>query len=89
VPYLAKVLAVYKDIHGKFKVLVHSVAYKTMTNVEGLYGDSRLVCHYHLEFKDRSGDPNMYSLPFKDIIKCIVAYESVKYQEPLIPQVRE
>jgi hypothetical protein len=35
VPYLAKVLAMYEDIHGKFKVLVHLVAYKTLTNVEG------------------------------------------------------
>jgi hypothetical protein len=89
VPYLAKVLAMYENINGKFKVLVHSVAYKTMTNVKGPYGDSRLVCHYRLELDDRSGDPNVYSLPFKDIVKCIVAYESVKYQEPLIPRVRE
>jgi hypothetical protein len=89
VPYLAKVLAMYKDIDGKFKVLVHSVAYKTVTNIEGPYGDSRLVRHYRLEFNDRSGDPNVYSLPFKDIVKCVVAYESVKYQEPLILQVRE
>jgi hypothetical protein len=89
VPYLAKVLAMYENINGKFKVLVHSVAYKTMTNVKGPYGDSRLVCHYRLELDDRSGDPNVYSLPFKDIVKCIVAYESVKYQEPLVQRVRE
>jgi hypothetical protein len=43
VPYLAKILAMYKDIHGKFKVLVHLVACKTMTNIDGPYGDSRLV----------------------------------------------
>jgi hypothetical protein len=38
VPYPAKVLAMYEDIDGEFKVLVHSVAYKTDTNVEGPYG---------------------------------------------------
>jgi hypothetical protein len=89
VPYPAKVLAMYEDIDGKFKVLVHSVAYKTTTNIEGPYGDSRLVRHYRLEFDDRSGDPNVYSLTFEDIVKFLVAYESVKYQEPLIPRVRE
>jgi hypothetical protein len=83
VPYPAKILAMYEDINGEFKVLVHSVEYKTDRNVEGPYGDSRLVCHYHLEFNNR-GDPNVFSLPFKDIVKCIVGYESVKYREPLI-----
>jgi hypothetical protein len=89
VPYPAKVLAMYEDIDGKFKVLIRLVAYKTTTNVEGLYGDSRLVRHYRLEFNDRSGDPSVYSLPFEDIVKCVVVYESVKYQEPLVPRVRE
>ena len=89
VPYPAKVLAMYEDIHGKFKVLVHSVAYKTTTNVEGPHGDSRLVRHYRLEFDDRSGDPNVYSIPFEDIVKGVVAYESVKYREPLVPRVRD
>jgi hypothetical protein len=86
VPYPAKILAMYEDINGEFKVLVHSVEYKTDRNVEGAYGDSRLVCHYHLEFNNR-GDPNVFSLPFKDIVKCIVGYESVKYREPLISRV--
>jgi hypothetical protein len=89
VPYPAKVLAMYEDIDGKFKVLIYSVAYKTATNVEGPYGDSRLVRHYRLEFDDRSGDLNVYSLPFEDNVKCVVAYESVKYQEPLVPRVSE
>jgi hypothetical protein len=39
-PYLAKVLAMYEDIDGNLKVLVHLVAYKTTMNVEGPYGDS-------------------------------------------------
>jgi hypothetical protein len=34
-----------------------------------------------LEFNNR-GDPNVFSLPLKDIVKCIVGYESVKYWEP-------
>jgi hypothetical protein len=68
----------YKDIDVEFKVLVHLVAYKTDTNIEGPYSDSRLVRHYHLEFNNR-GDPNVFSLPFKDIMKCIVGYKSVKY----------
>jgi hypothetical protein len=89
VPYPAKVLAMYEDINGKFKVLVHSVAYKTATNVEGPYGDSGLVRHYRLEFNDRSRDPNVYSLPLEDIVKCVVAYKSDKYREPLVPRVRE
>jgi hypothetical protein len=70
VPYPAKILAMYEDINGEFKLLVHS------------------VCHYHLEFNNR-GDPNVFSLPFKDIVKCIVGYESVKYREPLISRVTQ
>jgi hypothetical protein len=40
------VLALYEDNEGTLKTLVHSVEYKTATNVEGTFGDSRLVTHY-------------------------------------------
>jgi hypothetical protein len=43
--YPRKVLALYKDSEGTLKVLVHSVEYKTATNVEGPFGDSHLVTH--------------------------------------------
>jgi hypothetical protein len=43
-PYPAKVLAMYEDIEGNFKVLVHSVAYKTTRKVEGPQGDSASSC---------------------------------------------
>jgi hypothetical protein len=84
-PYPAKVLAMYEDIEGNFKVLVHSVAYKTTRKVEGPHRDSHLVCHYRLDFNQSSGEPKLYSLPVKAIIKCIVAFESEQYQQPLVP----
>jgi hypothetical protein len=87
-PYPAKVLAMYEDIEGNFKVLVHSVAYKTTRKVEGPHGDSRLICHYCLDFNQSSREPKLYSLPVKVIIKCIVAFESEQYQQPLVPRVR-
>jgi hypothetical protein len=31
----------------------------------------------------------VFSLPFKDIVKCIVGYESVKYWEPLVSRVTQ
>jgi hypothetical protein len=87
-PYPAKVLAMYEDIEGNFKVLVHSVAYKTTREVEGPHGDSRLICHYCLDFNQSSGEPKLYSLPVEAIIKCIVAFESEQYQQLLVLQVR-
>jgi hypothetical protein len=47
--YPRKVLALYEDNEGTHKALVHSVEYKTATNVEGPFGDSCLVTHYQLE----------------------------------------
>jgi hypothetical protein len=45
--YPRKVNALYEDSKGTLKALVHhSAEYKTATNVEGLFGDSRLVTHY-------------------------------------------
>jgi hypothetical protein len=44
--YPRKVLALYEDSKGNLKALVHSVEYKTATNVEGPFGDSHLVKHY-------------------------------------------
>jgi hypothetical protein len=41
--YPRKVLTLYEDSKGTLKALVHSVEYKTATNVEGSFGDSRLV----------------------------------------------
>jgi hypothetical protein len=41
-----KVLTLYEDCEGTFKVLVHSVGYKTAMNVEGPFGDSCLVRLY-------------------------------------------
>jgi hypothetical protein len=35
--YPGKVLALYEDNEGSLKVLVHSVEYKTATNVEGMF----------------------------------------------------
>jgi hypothetical protein len=40
VPYLAKILPMYEDINGEFKVLIHSVEYKTDRNIKGPYSDS-------------------------------------------------
>jgi hypothetical protein len=44
--YPRKVLALYKDRKGTLKALVHSVEYKTATNVEEPCGDSCLVRLY-------------------------------------------
>jgi hypothetical protein len=41
-PYPAKVLAMYEDIEGNFKVLVHSVAYKTPKVLSPAWGH----CHW-------------------------------------------
>jgi hypothetical protein len=87
-PYPAKVLAMFKDIEGNFKVLVHLVAYKTTRKVEGPHGDSRLVFHDRLDFDQSSREPKVYSLPVEVLIKCIVAFESEQYQQPLVLQVR-
>ena len=84
--YPAKVLAMYEDIR-KLQGLVHSVAYKTTRKVR-THGDSRLICHYRLDFDQSSGEPKLYSLPVEAIIKCIVAFESEQYQQPLVPRVR-
>ena len=60
----AKVLALYEDIHGQFKALVHATEYKLTRNPEGPFGDSRLVTHYRLQFQN-NGEPLLYSIPFK------------------------
>ena len=85
--YPAKVLALYEDSEGTLKALVHSVEYKTATNVEGPFGDSRLVKHYRLEFQG-NGKPRMYSVPVDKIRHVIVAYEAIRYADPLVPRVR-
>jgi len=85
--YPGKVLALYEDMDGVFKVLVHSTHYKTGSAKEGPYGNTRLVKHYHLEFDGCSGEPKLYSVPFDDILHCILVYEAVLYQEPLVPKV--
>jgi len=81
--YPGKVLALYEDLEGELKVLIHSTEYKTSSKCEGPFGDSRLVTHYRLQF-DTRGDPKLYSVPFRHIKSCILAYESVLYKEPLI-----
>jgi hypothetical protein len=86
--YPRKVLALYKDSEGTLKVLVHSVEYKTATNVEGPFGDSCLVTHYQLEFNQNNGKPRMYSVKVDSILHVIVAYEAIQYPHPLVPQVR-
>jgi hypothetical protein len=83
-----KVLAMYEDNEGTLKKLVHSVEYKTATNVEGPFGDSRLVTHYRLEFNQSNGKPRMYSIKVDSILHVIVAYETIQYTQPLVPQVR-
>jgi len=88
VKYPSKVLALYEDIDGAFKALVHSTAYKTDSAIEGPYGDTRLVKHYRLEFDGSSRDPKLYSIPFEDILHCVLLYEAVLYREPLAPKVR-
>jgi len=86
--YPAKVLALYEDSEGTLKALVHSVEYKTERGVEGPFGDSRLVRHYRLQFHPGSGKPKMYSVPIDHIQDVIVAYEAIRYSNPLVPQVR-
>jgi hypothetical protein len=44
-----------------------------------------LITHYRLHFDGR-GDPKLYSVPFRTVKSCILAYESVVYEEPLIPR---
>jgi len=87
--YPAKVLALYEDLDGNFKALVHSAHFKLPSNPEGPYGDSRLVTHYRLHFHaGGSGDPLLYSVRFEDLLHCIVAYEAILYPEqPLVPRV--
>jgi hypothetical protein len=48
--YPRKVLALYEDNEGTLK------EYKTATNVDGPFGDSRLVTHYRLEFNQSNGN---------------------------------
>lgn len=86
--YPAKVLALYEDKNGMLKALVHATEYKTLNKVEGPYGDSRLVKHYRLQFDSRDGEPTLYAVPFEDILYCVMAYEAVPYQQPLVPRVR-
>jgi hypothetical protein len=86
--YPGKVLALYKDSKGTLKALIHSVEYKTATNVEGLFGDSCLVTHYQLEFNQSNGKPRMYSVEVDNILHVIVLYEAIQYPHPLVPQVR-
>jgi hypothetical protein len=86
--YPSKVLALYKDSGGTLKALVHSVQYKTATNVEGPFGDSCLLTHYRLEFNQRNGKPRMYSVKVDSILHVIVGYEAIEYPQPLVPQVR-
>lgn len=85
--YPCKVLALYEGIDGKLMAFVHSVEYKTATNVESPFGDSRLVTHYRLQFL-ANGRPKLYSVPFDSIQHVILAFEAVKYDCPLVPQVR-
>ena len=85
--YPAKVLALYEDTtNGTMKALVHATDYKTTRNIEGPYGDSRLVKHYRLMF-DRRGEPQLFSVPLHDVMTCIVAYEALPYPSPLPPRV--
>jgi hypothetical protein len=83
-----KVLALYKDSKGTLKALVHLVEYKTTTNAEGPFGDSCLVRHYWMEFNQSNGKQRMYSVKVYSILHVIVAYEAIKYPQPLVPQVR-
>jgi hypothetical protein len=86
--YPMKVLALYKDSEGTLKALVHSVEYKTATNVEGPFRDSRLVTHYRLEFNQSNRKPRMYLVKVDSILHVIVVYEAIQYPQPLVPQVR-
>jgi hypothetical protein len=85
--YPAKVPALYEDsINGNLKALVHAAFYKMERNVEGPYGDSRLIIHYRLEF-DRRGEPKLYSVPLDAIVHCNKAHKAVPYPFPLAPKV--
>jgi hypothetical protein len=84
----AKVLALYEDLYGNLKALVHSVCYKMATNKEGPFGDSRLITHHRMEFNQNNGEPVLYSVPFTDIMHGIVAYEAKLYHVPLAPKTR-
>jgi hypothetical protein len=86
--YPRKVLAFYEDNEGTLKALVHSVEYKTGTNVEGPFGDSCLVTHYQQECNQSNRKPRMYSVKVHSILHVIVAYEAIQYPQPLVPQVR-
>jgi hypothetical protein len=61
--YLAKILALYEDVEGNLKALVHLVEYKTARGIEGTFSNSRLVQHYHLESVPSNGKPRVYSVP--------------------------
>jgi hypothetical protein len=91
--YPRKVLALYEDKEGTLNVLVHSVEYKTATNVEGPFGDSCLVTHYQLEFNQSKFNqsnrkPRMYSIKVDSILHVVVAYEAIQYPQSLVPQAR-
>jgi hypothetical protein len=45
------------------------------------------VTHYCLNF-DSSREPTLYSVSFENIMSCIMAYEAVLYDEPLVKTVR-
>jgi hypothetical protein len=62
--------------------------YKRATNVEGPFGDSRLVTHYQLEFNQSNRKPRMYSVKVDSILHVIVAYKAIQYPQPFVPQVR-
>lgn len=86
--YPAKVLALYEDCtNGTFNALVHSVEYKLRNAKEGPYGDSRLMTHYRLQFDNR-GYPQLTTVPFQSIVRCVVGYENRIYGDPLVPRTR-
>jgi hypothetical protein len=82
--YPGKVLALYEDSKGTLKALVHSVEYKTATNVEGPFGDSCLITHYQLVFNQSNRKPRMYSVKVDSILYVIVVYETIQYPQPFI-----
>lgn len=73
--YPAKILGLYKDLDDNLNAIIQSVEYKMRNGRESTLGDSRLVTHYRLEFKD-NGNPALRSVPFEDIKCCILAFES-------------
>jgi hypothetical protein len=46
--YPANILALYEDVKGNLKALVHLVDYKMARGLEGIFNDSRLMQHYPL-----------------------------------------